>query len=147
MSVFCCWFNARANGTTVNTNPITVTADIHVRGTVTDEAGRLPGVTVALKSNNHIGTINDSKGDFNITVPENGILVFKFVGYKTLEVPVNGNAILNVTLEEINNGLNEVVVIGYGTKQKKYLTGAVSSVGPEVFESRPTTNAFSALKG
>jgi TonB-linked SusC/RagA family outer membrane protein len=147
ISVFCCWFNARANGATVSTNPVTVTADIHVSGTVSDKAGRLPGVTVALKSNNHIGTITDSKGDFNITVPENGILVFKFVGYKTLEVPVNGNAILNVTLEEINNSLNEVVVIGYGTKQRKYLTGAVSSVGPEVFESRPTTDALSALQG
>lgn len=147
ISVFCCWFNARANGATVSTNLVTVTADIHVSGTVSDKAGRLPGVTVALKSSNHIGTITDSKGDFNITVPENGILVFKFVGYKTLEVPVNGNTVLSVTLEEINNSLNEVVVIGYGTKQRKYLTGAVSSVGSEVFESRPTTDALSALQG
>jgi TonB-linked SusC/RagA family outer membrane protein len=146
-NLLCCWFVTSANGSVLPHDPVKISADVTVTGTVNDKAGRLPGVTITLKSNNQIGTVTNSKGDFKITVPENGILVFKFIGYKTLEVPVNGNTVLNVTLEEASNSLNEVVVIGYGTKKRKSLTGAVSSVGPEVFESRPVTNALSALQG
>ena len=123
------------------------TADISVSGTVNDKTGPLPGVTVILKSTNQSLTVTNAKGAFNVTVPINDILIFKYIGYKTLEVPVNGSKVLNVILEETNTSLNEVVVIGYGTKKRKYLTGAVSSVGSEVFESRPTANALSALQG
>jgi TonB-linked SusC/RagA family outer membrane protein len=122
-------------------------ADIHVRGTVRDKTGTLAGVTVRLKSNEKVATVTSSTGVFNLDVPANGILVFNYIGYKTLEIPVNNSSTLNVTLEELNTKLNEVVVIGYGTKQRKYVTGAVSSVGAEVFESRPVTNALSALQG
>ncbi|MDB4919683.1 MAG: SusC/RagA family TonB-linked outer membrane protein [Mucilaginibacter sp.] len=122
-------------------------ADISVSGTVSDKTGPLPGVSVFLKSTNKALGVTNIKGAFNVTVPENAILIFKYIGYKTLEVPVNGSNVLNVILEETNTSLNEVVVIGYGTKKRKYLTGAVSSVGSEVFESRPTSNALSALQG
>jgi len=122
-------------------------ADISVKGTVKDKTGPLPGVTVVLKSTGKALTVTDSKGSFNVTVPENDMLVFKYVGYKTLEVSVNGKKDLDIVLEEASTSLNELVVIGYGTKQRKSLTGAVSSVGAEVFESRPVTNALQALQG
>ena len=121
--------------------------DIIVYGTVKDKSGPLPGVSVMLKSNPKIGTVSDAKGNFNIKVPDNGILIFTYSGYKGLEVPVNGKTTLNITLTETSTKLDEVVVIGYGTKKRKYLTGAVSSVGAEVFESRPATSTLSALQG
>ncbi|MGN6638717.1 MAG: TonB-dependent receptor [Mucilaginibacter sp.] len=124
--------------------PIT---DISVKGTVRDKSGTLPGVTIILKSTGKALGVSDAKGNFNVTAPENDILVFKYLGYKTLEVPVNDKNTLNIILEETNSSLNEVVVIGYGTKQRKSLTGAVSSVGAEVFQSRPATNALEALQG
>jgi hypothetical protein len=122
-------------------------ADVSVKGTVSDKTGPLPGVTIVLKSTGKIVAVSDAKGSFNITVPENDVLVFKSIGYKSQEVPVSGKTTMNVVLEETNSTLNEVVVIGYGTKQRKSLTGAVSSVGPEVFESRPASNALEALQG
>ena len=147
ISALCCWFNASASSPVAARTPIVAAADINVKGSVSDKSGRLPGVTVSLKSNTQIGTVTNAKGDFNITVPADGVLVFKFIGYTTLEVPVNGKTSLSVIMEEGNNSLNEVVVIGYGTKKRKSLTGAVSSVGSEVFESRPASNALSALQG
>src|ERR1700676_349962 len=80
-NMLCCWFITNAKGSALPHNPVTISADVTVKGTVSDKEGRLPGVTVTLKSNNQIGTVSNSKGAFNITVPENGILVFKFIGY------------------------------------------------------------------
>ena len=122
-------------------------ADVSVKGTVKDKSGPLPGVTIVLRSSGKTLTVTDAKGSFNVTVPENDVLIFKYVGYKSLEAPVNGKNVLDIVLEEASTSLNELVVIGYGTKQRKSLTGAVSSVGAEVFESRPVTNALEALQG
>jgi len=122
-------------------------ANVAVKGTVRDKSGPLPGVTVVLKSTGKALTVTDSRGSFNVNVPENDILVFKYVGYKPMEVSVGGKDVMDVVLEEASTSLNELVVVGYGTKQRKSLTGAVSSVGSEVFESRPVTNALEALQG
>jgi TonB-linked SusC/RagA family outer membrane protein len=122
-------------------------ANVAVKGTVRDKSGPLPGVTVVLKSTGRALAVTDSKGSFNVNVPENDILVFKYVGYKPIEVSVGGKDVMDVVLEEASTSLNELVVVGYGTKQRKSLTGAVSSVGAEVFESRPVTNALEALQG
>ncbi|WP_186292748.1 SusC/RagA family TonB-linked outer membrane protein [Mucilaginibacter corticis] len=112
-----------------------------ISGTVTDAKGEpLPGVTVSIK-NGTTGTTTDVKGNFSITAKVGDVLVIRLIGFTTKEIPVIGDAALDVTLEESNTGLNEVVVIGYGTQKKKDLTGAVSTVktsdlvleqGPEI---------------
>ena len=103
-----------------------------VTGTVTDaKGGLLPGVTVAVKGTS-TGSLTDMNGKFevNVTGPSD-ILVFSFVGMKPQEVIVGNSSILNITLQEELVGLDEVVVIGYGTQKKADITGAVAVVQTE----------------
>ena len=103
-----------------------------VSGTVTDaKGGALPGVTVTVKGTS-TGTLTDGNGKFEINVSGAAdILAFSFVGMKPKEVTVGSGNVISVILEEEMVGLNEVVVIGYGTQKKADLTGAVSTVTPE----------------
>lgn len=100
-----------------------------VSGQVTDSTGiSLPGVTVVIKGTN-TGTITDANGYFSLpTVPENAVLRFSFIGMKTQEVVVNKQTTINVILIEESIGLEEVVVIGYGSRAKKDVTTAISSI-------------------
>lgn len=118
-----------------------------VHGTVTDKRGqKLAGVTVKVKGLNK-GTVTDINGYFEIEAPSNSVLQFSYVGYQSTEVPVNGLMQLNVVLEESASGLNEVVVVGYGTTKKATLTGAVSAIkGTEVVQS-PAANVSNSLVG
>lgn len=111
------------------------------------EAGPLPGVSVYEKGLPANGTQTDAAGNFKITVTEKAkFLVFKFVGFKTKEVAITGN-VVNTGLEEENNNLNDVVVVGYGTQIKKDLTGSVASVKAKEIENLPVTSFEQALQG
>jgi TonB-linked SusC/RagA family outer membrane protein len=126
---------------------VALAQNITVKGTVTDKTGAgLPGVTVSLKSTS-IGTVTDVNGHYTLSVPSNGTLRFSFVGYDAKEVPVNEQANVNVSLADNTTGLNEVVVIGYGTQKKATVTGAISSVSASDFKDQPLTRADDALKG
>ena len=119
-----------------------------VSGKVTDSSrASLPGVSVVVKGTTN-GTITDSNGNYSLpNVPENGTLQFSFVGMKGQEVAVGGKTTINVILEDETIGVEEVVVIGYGTQKKANLTGAVGSDQMDDMESRPLTNASLALQG
>jgi TonB-linked SusC/RagA family outer membrane protein len=120
-----------------------------VKGQVVSEKDKLPwpGVTVLIKGTNK-GVVTDFDGNYEIEVSDpDAILVFSYVGYKTQEVPVNGQNIINVNLEEDQAYLDEVVVVGFGTQKKVNLTGAVTMVDSETFESRPVQNAAQMLQG
>lgn len=119
-----------------------------VSGSVLDNESRpLPGANVLEKGTTN-GTTTDANGNFTLNVQDvNAVLVFSFIGYKTQEVPVNGRSMINVTLEEDAQKLEEMVIIGYGTQRKSDLTGAVGSVNSEVIRSRPVTNLEQALIG
>lgn len=118
-----------------------------IRGTVTDTTGMpMPGVTVKEKNTTN-AVITDSKGQYNITVGDNAVLVFSFVGYSSTEVPVTGSASINVRMKEINTNLNEVVVVGYGTQRRSNINGAVSTVGAKDISGKPNMNAFQSLQG
>ncbi|MBS1667267.1 MAG: TonB-dependent receptor [Bacteroidetes bacterium] len=107
----------------------------------------MAGVSVTLKENPKIGDISDAKGHYSIRVPENGNLLFSFVGYKPLEIAVNGRSEINALLVKENTSLDEVVVVGYGTQRKATLTGAVSVVkGDELLKS-PSTDISNSLVG
>ena len=123
-------------------------AGVTIKGIVTDAAGSpLPGVTVLLKGSTQ-GVTTDVDGSFIISgIPDDGVLVFSFVGMKAQEIPVSGKSIINVALEEDAIGLGEVVAIGYGTQKKATYTGAVSAVSADEIVSRPVTNAIEALRG
>ena len=104
---------------------------VKVTGTVTDPGGEpLVGVSV---NANASGTITDIDGKYSIDVPSAGSITFSYVGFETIVEKVNGRKNINVMLKEKNDVLNEVVVIGYGTMDKKELTSAISHVGEKDF--------------
>ncbi|MET6998056.1 SusC/RagA family TonB-linked outer membrane protein [Chitinophaga defluvii] len=118
-----------------------------ITGKVSDANGNpLIGVSVKEK-NGKAGTVTDVNGQFSLTAANGTILVFSYMGYEAQEVMVNGNAPLAVTLIESTSGLNEVVVVGYGTQKKKDITGAISSVNGKDLRNIPVRSAAEALQG
>ncbi len=124
-------------------------SQVEITGTVTssDDNLPLPGVNVLLKGTT-TGTITDLDGKFSISVPEDGIIEFRFVGYETKEIQTTGsNTVVDVILEASDKLLDEVVVTGYATIKKANLTGSVAAVDFKDLESVPSSNAISLLQG
>lgn len=119
-----------------------------VSGTVTDENGQpLPGVTVAVKGNT-MGTITDANGNYSLTnIPEDATLVFSFVGMLTQEVIVGSQTNINISLAVDAIGIEEVVVIGYGSERRVNVIGSIAQVTSEEIENRPVTTISNALAG
>lgn len=119
-----------------------------VTGTVVgaDSTG-IPGVSVMVK-NTSIGTVTDTHGKYRISLSSpNDVLVFSFVGLGTKEVPVNGQAAVDVVMTEEEKVLEEVVVIGYGTIDRATLTSAVSTIGREMMDKDPLPSITQAIQG
>lgn len=107
----------------------------------------LPGVSIIIQGT-ATGTVSNVDGTYSLTnVPTNAVLVFNFVGFQTQEVAVSGRTLINVALEEELMGLNEVVVIGYGTQRREAVTGSVSTVGGDRLREVPSANITQALQG
>ncbi|MBC7000247.1 TonB-dependent receptor [Cytophaga sp. FL35] len=121
---------------------------LEVSGTVTDEAGTpLAGVNIVEKGTGN-GQISDFDGNYSISVAgRETVLVFSYLGFETKEVLVGDSTELNVTLKESAQGLEEVVVVGYGSVNRSDLTGSVSTVDAEEITALPTTDVQQALKG
>jgi len=120
---------------------------ITITGTVSDEKGSpLPGVTVTVEETNH-SVSTDKGGKYSIAAEANQTLIFSFIGYKKIRVPINNNQLINVALTPIASDLNEVIVVGYGTQKKIDLTGSVASVGGDKLDSRPLVNLGDGLNG
>lgn len=120
-----------------------------ITGRVTDTKGEaLVGVNIRLK-NGTAATRTDTTGNFKISVPdpEKGILVFTYLGFSTTDVPVRGRAKISVSLEPDVTGLNEVVILGYGSAAKKDLTGSVAQVRVEDLQKAPVLSFDQALAG
>lgn len=119
-----------------------------VSGKVSDTGGNsLPGVSVVVKGTS-VGTITDVEGNYKLSnLSPDAILLFSFVGMKTLEVKVSEKNILDVTLQEEAVGLDEVVAVGYGTQKKVNLTGSISSINSGIIENRPIKSAVDAMQG
>ena len=106
---------------------------VKITGTVTDPGGE-PLIGVSVKTGNSgAGAITDVDGNYSVEVSPTGTLVFSYVGFEVCNEPVKNRRVINVTLKEKNDVLNEVVVIGYGTMDKKELTSAISHVGEKDF--------------
>lgn len=121
-----------------------------ITGTVASSEDNLglPGANVLIKGTSR-GTVTDAQGNYSIELTEDGdaVLVFSSIGYATIEEPVNGRTVINVTLVQDITQLNEIVVVGYGTVKKSDVTGALSRVTADVIQERPTQNLFQALQG
>jgi len=123
--------------------------EMTVSGQVTEaESGDpLTGVNIVVEGSS-TGTVSDIDGNYTIEVPDGeATLVFSYIGYQPKQVPVNGQSTINVALESDVEALDEVVVVGYGTQQRRDVTGSVSTVNVEELESVPLTNVDQALQG
>ena len=119
-----------------------------VSGVVTaaDDGLSIPGVSVIIKGTT-IGTTTDFDGKYTISVPEEGnILVFSFVGMKTTEIPANSNTI-NLVMESESIGMDEVIIVAYGTAKKSSFTGSAASVNADKISNTPVTSFEKALSG
>lgn len=117
-------------------------------GVVTGIDGEaIPGVTVLEKGTGN-GTVTSASGEYQLKLTSaDPVLIFSFVGYQTAEVRVDGKTRLNVSLKEDVRGLDEVVVIGYGSVRKSDLTGSVSTVKVESLKNTPANSIDGLLQG
>ena len=122
-----------------------IAQSITISGTVTDSNKEaVIGANVLLKGTS-TGTITDVEGKYQLTVPENGTLVFSSVGYTSQEIAVNKRRIINVTLSDDIMLIDEVVVVGYGTVRKSDLTGSVGKVTTSELNQLSTTDIGQAI--
>ncbi|MBQ0734403.1 SusC/RagA family TonB-linked outer membrane protein [Aquimarina celericrescens] len=122
-------------------------SQITVSGVVSDAGGPIPGVNVLVRGTSN-GAVTDFDGNYTLdNVAEDAILVFSYVGFKAQEIPVNGRATINVTMEEDAAELEAVVVIGYGTQSVKDATGAVAVVSTEDFNQGVIASPEELIQG
>jgi TonB-linked SusC/RagA family outer membrane protein len=121
-----------------------------ISGKVTDKLNGqgLPGVNILVKGTNS-GTITNVEGDYKLSIPDNAnaTLVFSFIGYVTKEVSLGTQQTLDIALDADISGLNEVVVVGYGTQNKRDITGSVGSLTAKSIKDFPVTSFENAIQG
>jgi TonB-linked SusC/RagA family outer membrane protein len=120
---------------------------IQVRGKITNQKGEPVQNVSVLIAGSQVGTTTDNEGRYSLTVPSNtASLVISSVGFKTKTVKVGSQTEINVSLDDDVSGLNDVVVIGYGTAKKKDVTGSVSTISSKRLLERQTVNLGQALQ-
>ena len=122
---------------------------VTVSGNVTDSTNNtaIAGASIAVKGNTQTGTITNNEGNFKLTVPQGAVLIVSSVNYLTKEVPTGNSFNLNIALSPSSSELNEVVVIGYGTRRRKDITGAVSTVDAKDITKSTALTPELALQG
>ncbi len=119
----------------------------HVRGRIVNENGQPVARASVLVKGKTTGVTSDDGGNFDIVAPANSTLVISSVGFSPTEIKVGGRTHIDVRLNTVNNSLDQVVVVGYGTQKKKDVTGSVVSVSGATLQEVPTANLISELKG
>src|SRR5690606_10839133 len=126
----------------------TIQQQSSVSGRVLDESGQpLAGATVRIKGTNNTA-VSDGDGNFTLqNIPTEAILEIVYTGYKSQEIAIAGRTQIQTTLSLDNQSLNEVVVVGYGTQQRKDITGAISSLEAEKIEKQVAVSLDNAMAG
>lgn len=123
--------------------------NVSINGKVSDSSTNagISGASITLKGDSKTGTVSDINGNFKIVVPKGAVLTVSSVNYKTADVQTGDDLFLNIILAPSSSELNEVVVIGYGTRKKKDLTGALSIVGAKDITKSTAMTPELALQG
>jgi len=121
-------------------------ANIVVKGTVSSKDGLLQGASVTVEGTSTVAT-TDPKGQFSISAPENGFLLFTFAGYKEQRIAVNNQKVINVVLIASVEQLDEVIVTGYRAQKRGAILGSVSSVTGAQLADAPVDNLSNSLGG
>lgn len=119
-----------------------------ITGTIVDMTGEsIPGVSVMIKGTT-TGTITNIEGVYELNnIAEDAVIVYSFIGFTTQEVNVAGRSTINITLYEEMTGLDEVVVVGYGSMQRKQITSAVATIGGDELTHGTTSNPLEQIQG
>ncbi len=118
-----------------------------IRGKVTDASGEgLPGVNVIVKGTSQ-GAVTDVEGNYSVTAPETGTLIFSSVGFLAQEVEIASRSVIDIRLETDVTSLDEIVVIGYGQVEKRDVTGAIGSVDSDLIVQQNPIQPARALQG
>lgn len=119
-----------------------------VTGKVTsqDDGAPLPGVNILVKGTTS-GTVSDANGAYSVEATERDVLVFSFIGFTSVEVAVGTQTTINVSLASDDQQLSEIVVVAYGTQEKKSISSSVASVNSESFKDQPVLGLEGALQG
>ncbi|MCC5937088.1 MAG: TonB-dependent receptor [Lunatimonas sp.] len=118
-----------------------------ITGTVKDSNGEpIPGATVVVEGTG-AGTATDIDGKFTLDVPEGSTIVISFIGYKPTRMTIGNQTTVNIVLEEDMSSLQEVIVVGYGTQEKRNITGAIASLDERSIREIPVASAVEAIQG
>ena len=136
------------------TRQLRLVADQTITGRVTDgtNGAGLPGVSVVVRGTSR-GTTTDGEGNYRVSAPDGSdgpgviTLAFSFIGYVTQEVAVGNRSTVNVTLVGDDKTLSEIVVVGYGTQNRRELTGSIASINTQTIRDQPVTNVLEGLSG
>jgi len=122
--------------------------DKKITGKVTDQSGAaIPGAAIIVKGTT-IGITSDNDGNFSLSIPSDAkVLIFSFVGMKSQEITIGNNTTINVEMKEDAIGVDEVVVVGYGTQKKINLTGAITTLDSKTLARRQVSQSSMALQG
>lgn len=122
-------------------------AQSEVSGMVKDDAGEpLIGVSILVQGTTN-GTITDFDGNYTLSVPAKATLVFSYMGYQTETIAVGSKTVINVTMKQDNQVLDEVVVVGYGVAKSKDLTAPITNVKGEELSKQIASSPMAALQG
>jgi len=140
--------HAKGMSYSVEPQSVNIAQTKQIEGHITDQNGTpLAGVTVAVKGTTAVALTNE-EGDYHIAIPEGGtLLVFTIVGFEPVERAINNNSIINLSMTNSINDLDEVVVVGYATQKKINLTGAVDNINLDDVQDRVLTDASQVLQG
>jgi TonB-linked SusC/RagA family outer membrane protein len=121
--------------------------NIKVTGRIVSESGlAIAHANILVKGLNN-GTTSNENGNYEISAPSNGTLVFSYVGFTSAEIKIEGRTAIDVSLSSIPNSLSQVIVVGYGTQKRSDVTGAIVTVNAATLQEVPTANFVSELKG
>jgi len=141
----------KIQGTNINIIPKPILSEgnsITIKGSVLDESGlALIGVSIQQKGSASNGKVSDMDGNFTMNAPVGSVIKVSYIGYVTEEIVVKDSKPLKIRLTEDARKLDEVVVIGYGTVQRKSVVGAVDQIDSKKIEDRPVSNLSQALQG
>ncbi|HEY0666858.1 MAG TPA: carboxypeptidase-like regulatory domain-containing protein, partial [Sphingobacteriaceae bacterium] len=131
-----------------NTETASAEKTINIRGKVTDDkGGALPGASVKVKGST-VATSTNLNGEFELRgIDEDAVLVVSYLGFTTQEIKITTQPVINIILKEDTQGLNEVVVVGYGEVRRRDITGSVGSVKMADMEKAPVRSFEEALAG
>lgn len=122
-------------------------ADTTISGRITSPSGEgLAGVSISVKGS-ATGTATNKNGDFTLTVADNATIVISSVGFESQELRVAGQPSFSIALTPVSAALEQVVVIGYGTANKRDLTGSIAKVSGKEIADKPNTNPLASLQG